>query len=198
MLIGLVAMLAAGALAHTAGGRFDGALDFHQLPPGVQAAPQWAFVVDAAAAWLPLSCLLWLGGKLISRSRFRTVDVFGTQALARVPTLLTAAACLPPGVRRYGQHLLEVVRQTLNRLALGAGQSAPAAPPVAASAIDALAFFVCMALMVAAIVWMVALMYRAFAVSCNVRGGKAVGTFIAALALAEIASKVIIYVASLL
>ena len=100
LVIGLTAMLAAGALAATAGGRFDGTLDFHQLLPGTE-SPGWAFLVDAAAAWLPLSSLLWLGGMLISRSRFRTVDVFGTQALARFPTLLTAVACLPPGVRRY-------------------------------------------------------------------------------------------------
>ena len=41
------------------------------------------------------------------------------------------------------------------------------------------------------IVWMVALMYRAFAVSCNVSGGKSIGVFIAALVVGEAVSKVL-------
>jgi hypothetical protein len=36
---------------------------------------------------------------------------------------------------------------------------------------------------------MVVLMYRGFAVSCNVSGGKAIGAFVVALILAEILSK---------
>ena len=39
------------------------------------------------------------------------------------------------------------------------------------------------------IVWMVVLMYRAYSLSCNVSGGKAIGVFIAALILAEAISK---------
>jgi hypothetical protein len=41
-------------------------------------------------------------------------------------------------------------------------------------------------------VWMIALMYRAFAVSCNVSGKVAILVFIIALAVGEIISKVII------
>jgi hypothetical protein len=37
--------------------------------------------------------------------------------------------------------------------------------------------------------WMVALMYKSFSVSCNVKGGKAIGTFVAGLIIAEILSK---------
>jgi hypothetical protein len=191
LLIGLAVMLAAGALAAVGGGRFDGTLDFHQLLPGMQ-SPPWAFLVDAAAAWLPLSCMLWLGGRLVARSRFRAVDVFGTQALARFPTLLTAVACLPPGVRRYTQYLLALTREALNSLAPGAAQTVPEAPPVDVGALDAVAFVACMVAVLVALVWMVALMYRAFAVSCNVRGGKAVAVFVVALVLAEALSKLII------
>jgi hypothetical protein len=42
---------------------------------------------------------------------------------------------------------------------------------------------------------MVALMYKAFSVSCNVKGGKAIGTFIGGLLLAEIISKICIVLA---
>jgi hypothetical protein len=39
---------------------------------------------------------------------------------------------------------------------------------------------------------MVALMWRSFSHCCNVRGGKAVATFVIALLLAEVLSKVLI------
>ena len=42
------------------------------------------------------------------------------------------------------------------------------------------------------IIWMVALMYKAYAVSCNVKGAKAIGTFIASLILAKVVSKIVV------
>jgi hypothetical protein len=42
------------------------------------------------------------------------------------------------------------------------------------------------------VIWMVILMYRGFAVSCNVSGGKAIGVFIIAVLLGEAISKMAI------
>jgi hypothetical protein len=42
------------------------------------------------------------------------------------------------------------------------------------------------------ICWVVALMYKSYSVSCNVKGGLAIGTFIAGLILAETLSKIAI------
>ncbi|MND07029.1 hypothetical protein D3C83_287800 [compost metagenome] len=42
-------------------------------------------------------------------------------------------------------------------------------------------------------VWAIILMYRAFSVSCNLRGPRAVIPFIVAMLLAEIATKSLIY-----
>ncbi len=54
-------------------------------------------------------------------------------------------------------------------------------------------FILAVILMILILVWTVTLMYRAYSVSCNVRGGKAIGTFIVGLLLAEISSKFAIY-----
>jgi hypothetical protein len=43
------------------------------------------------------------------------------------------------------------------------------------------------------IIWMVALMYNAFTVSCNLKGSRGAGLFIAALLLSEILSKFLFY-----
>ena len=47
-------------------------------------------------AWAILGILLYIGGRLISRSRVRLIDVFGTQALARAPGLLIALIMVSP------------------------------------------------------------------------------------------------------
>ena len=62
------------------------------------------------------------------------------------------------------------------------------------SAVDLAVFGAMVLIGLAMLVWMVALMYRAFAVSCNVSGGKAIGVFIGLLTVGEIVSKIAIVV----
>ncbi len=57
---------------------------------------------------------------------------------------------------------------------------------------DAVIFFVAAIIAILMIIWMVALMYKAYTVSCNLKGAKAVVTFIISLILAEIVSKILI------
>jgi predicted nuclease of restriction endonuclease-like RecB superfamily len=57
---------------------------------------------------------------------------------------------------------------------------------------DIAIFAIAMFLTILMLIWMVALMYRAYAVSCNIKGPKAIVTFIIGLIGAEMISKVII------
>ncbi len=172
---GLALMAATGALAYAGGMRFDGVLDFHEGG----AMPRWVPLLDGAVALLPLVLLLWIGGVLTSRSRVRPLDVIGTQALARAPATLMPLAAFLPGWRRVVQQLLD---------ALAGGRVPPV--PDAAGLVMLLVF--CLVVL-AAEVWMVALMYRAYAVSCNVRGGRAAVVFVPALLVAEALSKLILF-----
>ncbi|MBN2287730.1 MAG: hypothetical protein JXQ83_00260 [Candidatus Glassbacteria bacterium] len=172
--IGAGCIIASGLVAALSNSRLDGVIDFHSGPP-VQ-NPAWLPVSDGFLAWVLMGVLLLIGGKVISRSRVRVLDVFGTQALARFPHLITALFALIPGARRYSQNL------QVKLLASGA--------PLQAYPMDGFLFILTMIVAVLMTVWMVVLMYRAFAVSCNVSGGKAVGVFIAALILGEVISKV--------
>ena len=120
-------------------------------------------------AWAILSALLYIGGRLISRSRVRPIDVFGTQALARVPGLLIALIVVSPPFRDL----------TTSLIARG----------ISHLSIAQLALLTSVAIvLILLLVWMVLLMYRAFAVSCNVAGGRAIAVFIAAIALGEVAT----------
>ncbi len=147
---------------------FDGVLDFHSG----REAPMWFFLVlglvDVACIGVPL----YIVGAVMSRSKVRPQDVLGTQALARWPTVFPSLVALLPGLHR----------QTA-RLGVGDMTVVP---------IDIAAFALAMIVMLVATVWMVALMYRGFAVSCNVRGPKAWTAFVVVFIAAEVASKIVV------
>ena len=173
--LGLVAILAAGFVGGLSGTYFDGVLDTHTgfaVRPGL-------FLGAGFLDWLSLSVVLLVMGKLASRTAFRPVDLFGTQALARWPTLVAALAALVPS-----QH----------RLAAGFIAQVPTPAPAALDlrTVDFVFGGLAIIVMILCLIWMVWLMYDSYSICCNLRGGKAVRTFIAALLLAEIVSKIAI------
>jgi hypothetical protein len=169
--LGLLVLILTGMFGFWGKIRFDGLLDFHMgLPP----LPIWGNIAETLFSWLLLSILLFFAGKMISKSRPRLIDVFGTQALARLPYLLVSLTALMPGANRF-----------TNELLTGRASWDQFSPDMAVFLFVAIFGLVMMA-------WMIALMYRAFAVSCNVSGKVAILVFIIALAVGEIISKVII------
>ncbi|HMJ65058.1 MAG TPA: hypothetical protein VK615_06885 [Candidatus Binatia bacterium] len=167
--LGLLTILVASLLGSLSTTHFDGVLDTHTG----RAAPLWFFLVEGVIAWLCLSLVLLILGRIISQTSFRSIDLLGTQALARWPTIFSALVCLPPAVRRFSNQLLEQIKRG------GEFHINVADAAVFAVVLLAIIVFTC---------WMVALMYKSFSISCNVKGGKAIGTFIAGLLIAEILS----------
>jgi hypothetical protein len=176
LFIGLVAILGAGYIGSFSNTHFDGVLDAHSG----MSAPIWFFLSAGLIDWLCMCVVLMVFGKIVSKTPFRVIDVMGTQAMARYPTILTALVVLPTAFRRFNEYL--VWKTT--------GQGIPAEFNIA----EAIVFGVAIIMMLMFICWMVRLMYKGYAVSCNVKGGKAIGTFIAGLVIAETISKVVIIV----
>jgi hypothetical protein len=170
--VGLVAILLTGFTGWFGGAHFDGVLDVHVGRRGLL----WVTLAEGVIDWLCMFVVLLAAGKLISKTAFRAIDLAGTQALARWPMIFAATACLPPGVARFSDLLLQAVLKPK-----------PELPPGQA---DAFVFFGATLVMLASTVWMVALMYQSFSVSCNVRGAKAIWTFVGALIAAEVLSKI--------
>lgn len=174
LIVGVVLILGAGFIGALSNSHFDGVLDFHTGAT----APVWVFVVEGLINWIAMSSFLFFGGKIVSKSHVRVIDVFGTQALARSPGLVTMLFALLPGYRRFAGHLAAQYIKTL--------------PSVQTNQGDIIIFVITVLIAILMLVWMVALMYRAHSVSCNVVGGKAIGVFILGLILGEAVSKVII------
>jgi hypothetical protein len=168
--MGAGVVVVAGYNASVSNSHFDGVLDFHTGA----AAPLWLFLVEGGISWLSAALLLWMAGLLISESRMRSIDVFGTAALARFPTLVMAFVALLPGYQRQ-----------IGRITTMNSSIVPA---------DLAAFSLVAVVVVAMLIWMVVLMYNGFAVSCNAKGWKAIIAFAAATLLGEIVSKLVIVV----
>jgi hypothetical protein len=174
LVLGLAAILAAGLIGAASNTHFDGVLDTHTGA----SAPLWFFISQGIVDWLCLAVVLLIAGRIVSKTPFRTIDVLGTQALARWPTIFVALAMLPKGIQRFSNSLLEQFRE---------GKT----PHFNTS--DALLFAAAMGVLILCLIWIVRLMYKSFSVSCNVRGGKAIGTFIGGLIIAEVLSKIAVY-----
>jgi len=174
MAIGLVFLLLTGFVGFLSNSHFDGVLDFHTGAP----ATLWISMSEGLIDWLVMGLLLFIGGNIISRSRVRVVDVFGTQVLARFPMLVTAVFALLPGYKHFAGHLAAQYVKTL--------------PDIQTSSADTVVFAITILVAILMLIWMVTLMYRAFSVSCNVKGGKAIGVFITSLIIGEVLSKLLI------
>jgi len=172
---GLAAILLAGGIGSISNTHFDGVLDTHTGA----AAPLLLFFIAGIADWLSLALVLFAIGLVASKSSFRTVDLFGTQALARWPTIFTALFCLLPGYHQITSYL------TWKYAGVGA--------KVTVSTVAYVQYGIVVLVMLMVIVWMAMLMFQSFRISCNLKGGKAVVLFIVGMLIGEALSKVGFY-----
>lgn len=170
LIAGLFAIIAGGLAAAAAGIRFDGLLDMHF----VQSVPVWLPILEGLLNWITISFLLALSVQLFGNgSSVRLIDIAGTQALARAPLLPTAMVCTLPSIRNW---LVDSppVFQNFDSAAVGTG------------------VLIAGLVMLAGIVWTVVLMWNAFSVSCNLKGGRGIALFVFAVVVGELATKFLI------
>ena len=168
--LGLACIVISGLAGGAAGVRFDGLLDLH----AGNGAPLWFPVVEGLVNWLVITTLLSLAALLFARNTVRLVDIAGTQALARWPLLLAAAVCLLPPVRRAFDGIVA-------RASTSPVQALPGWEFIAGTLV-----------IVAACVWMIALMWKAFSISSNMQGKRSVAIFIAAVVIGELMTKYLV------
>jgi len=172
--LGLVALVTAGVIGALTGTHLDGVLDFHMGP----SRAIWVVPVESIVDWLCLAIVLFIAGKIASRTAFRAIDLFGTQALARWPSVIVVSASAAPPFRRF---FMDLVTNVMT------GHPMPT-PSVSEAVVSAFVALVSLA----AIVWMVALMYRSYALCCNLKGSRAALTFVVGLLVAEAISKAMV------
>ncbi len=173
LVVGLVLILAAGFIGSLSTLHFNGVLDFNT---GME-VPLWFTLCEGLVAWLVMGVMLFFAGMIVAKGRVSFLDVFGNQALARFPTLVIALMALIPGYKIVGEKLtaimLDPTKLNMESLA-GLG-----------------AFGVLAIIALLMVLWMIVLMYRAFAVSCKIKGGRAIAAFMAVIVVGEVVSKIV-------
>ena len=164
LLIGFLFALITLVIATSSHAVFDGVLDFHKT----YFENWWVYSAFYIISWIIIVLFFGLAGFLFSKSRFRWIDILGTTLIAKAPLLIVAVV----GYIIPEAHL-EDLDDVLSYLTF---------MNVAASIVILLC-----------IIWMVALLFNAYAVSLNIKGNKQIWSFILILLLAEIFSKIIIY-----
>ena len=171
LLLGPAIILMSAFVGSFSNTHFDGILDVHI---GLK-APLWFFFAEGLIDWICMAVPLFFFGLIVSHSSFRMIDVLGTQALARWPYLITSVVMFPDANQRFSIYLMSRFTSTT--------------ASVAVDYTDMLIFIFAMVVVVIMVVWTVALMYKAYVVSCNIKGAGAVITFIVSLTGAEVLSK---------
>jgi len=167
LVIGWVIMLITACICMYSHTHFDGVLDAHNGRVTLASM----YFIEPFTDWICLVLALYLGGIIFSKSTIRFIDVAGTLALARWPLLFYSIIGFGLNPRGINEHsdinaLVNSVTGTMILLAIIGGGF---------------------------VIWMVVLLYNAFSVSCNIKGGKAAGVFIGGLAVAEAITKIIFH-----
>ena len=167
---GLAGIVAAGFAAAAAGIRFDGLLDLHF----VGSVPAYLPIAEGLINWISIVAVSALIARLFGGgSSVRLLDVAGTLALARAPLVLAALICTVPWIRDSLDYDVILLSPSLISL-------------VAGMLVGVLAILACFA-------WMIVLMWKAFSITANMKGGRGAAFFIAALAAGELISKMLVF-----
>jgi hypothetical protein len=165
LIIGWFIMLVTAVIAFYGHTHYDGVLDVHVGRSTELPVYFWEQLI----LWLCAVITFYAAGRIFSHAAPRFIDIAGTFALARWPMICCALA----------QLALKIPSQVLSPT--GGLDSFGAAMIVFA--------FICIAFSI----WMGALMYNAFSVSCNLKGSRAIWVFVVSLLIAEILSKIIFH-----
>ncbi len=174
LLIGLPVIILTSVIASVSGTRLDGVIDLHVSNAG-------SFIVSLTEGlidWFSLSLFAYISGLLLSRSSIRIIDVFGTQSMARLPFLF---ACLF-SFFFFDNNIIHYFEYRFLKMGT----------PIEVTATDVILFALGTLTTLLTVIWSIVLMYRAYSVSCNVKGTRGVLSFIGCVIFSEILSKVLI------
>ena len=124
-------------------------------------------IIQSILNWFVFGVILFILSYLITKSKYRFIDVIGCQSLARFPFLLAAPLGFIPGTEKFTKFLLN--------MQLGIGE------PVTITDTEIGLALMVILLMLLISIWSIVMMYRGFSISVNAKGGKAVVVFVISL-----------------
>lgn len=174
LVLGSLAILVSSVLAGLTHTRFDGAIDAHYGGN----YPFYFPLMDQLLGLVIVAGVFYLLATVLSKGKTRLIDMLGTVALSRYPYILLPLLNLGGIQEETGKKILGSVTQ----------QSAVVLSP---AEITWLVVTGIVALLI--IAWFITLLYRAYTVSSNLKGARAIVSFIAGLLIAEACTFILIH-----
>lgn len=170
LLYGVVGLLATTLLCYLNNLHFNG---LFQMAIRTQNSGFLPLLLEHLVIWLVPMLLFYIFGLILSSSRIRFIDIFGNTLFAQIPFIGVALVSYLPPVRR----MISITELT------------PEAIQTASSA----AGFLLMLLMIPFLVWGAIWMYKAYKISCNLKGAKLVVSYILILFFGDLLCRYLIY-----
>ena len=177
LIAGLVVIAVISVLGYLSGTHFDGVLDIHTGCFG-ESAPYWKHALFQASTWLILTTVFYITARIVTKSETRLIDIAGTMALSQAPLLFAALLGFIPSLHIcLGNMDALTIEEMMSILKDNMGT-----------------LIIISVVYIIFTIWSVILKYNAYSVSVNVKGVIGISTFIAALLVAEIISKIFLYI----
>jgi hypothetical protein len=169
---GLAGLAATAAAGYSSGTHAHGLMNYG--PAQNNAA--WIFVVEYLMIWLIPAAIFYGFGSVLSHSRIRAVDVFGTTVFALLPLAVTNLTLLLPGF----SDILATLEEPLIDISRLMGI---VMQPM---------FWVYIIVLMAAFILMLVWLFNAVRVSCNLRGGRLWAVYLVGLIGGDIICKLLL------
>jgi hypothetical protein len=172
---GVGGLVVSAVLTYLSGYHYHGLLHFGQAPNNAF----WCFAAEQAVVWLILSILFYIGGRILSKSKIRIVDVFGTMAFSLLPCILMNLWNLLPPLQRLNE--LDINAMTPAQLMENKEFM---------QTIFGALFLLLIGLVF--LIWALIWIYKALKISCNLKGAPLVILYIVGVFGGDIVSRMII------
>ena len=175
LIIGLSIIILSALLCYPTNTHFDGVLDIHFSG----ANNIYIHLIEGITNLISIVFIFSLTVLIIVGAKFRFIDLLGTMSLSRAPLIIIPIFSLILPLQKMNDYF------TYTYSKIGT--------PVEIGYWDIISFIVFSLIIIFVIIWTITLMYNAFRICMNVKGAKAVASFVTGLLLAEVLSKVVFY-----
>lgn len=174
-LFGLIIAVLSMALGFIFNARFDGVIDLHYN----EAVSIQEVIFDQLNILISVTLCFFIAGKIFAKNNVRLIDILGTSAFARFPFLVLPLFNINQKMWLISEKMIQSMLTNPESIGL---ETADIVFLIISSFVSLLA-----------IIWYITLLFNAYKVSTNLKSGKLIGSFIGALLLAEIISKINVY-----
>lgn len=177
LIIGLAVMTLLSVLGYLSNTHFDGVLDIHYGCPAIL-TPYINHVLYQLVGWCLSTLVFYITARIVTKSSIRFIDIAGTMALSQAPLIFAALLGFVPS--------FHICIGDINTTNIGEMMAIlrENAVMMTVAGLTAILFAI----------WSVILKYNAYTVSANIKGIVGGISFAIALIVAEILSKIVLYI----